>query len=178
MEPLSHEQWCQLIVERNAWIAHNFPDSPWEETMIGVMEEAGELAHSHLKGAQNIRGPLEEHELKGMDAIGDLTVYLLGVMNHLNYAPGNITIIDDFMLADANTLLLRIGSATGRLFHRPTPDRVDHVIRSCMWYCSKRDWDYKKIVIETWEAVSKRDWIADPLKGGEDDGLYESAGEV
>lgn len=34
-------------------------------------------------------------------------------------------------------------------------------------YCSRRGWDFEKVVLDTWTKVSRRDWKADPQAGGE-----------
>ena len=46
------------------------------ESALARLEEIGELAHSHLKQEQGIRGTDSEHEHNAKDAIGDALVYL------------------------------------------------------------------------------------------------------
>src|SRR4051812_17474924 len=79
--------WDQLVDERNAWVAHNFPDMVRGQSVFGVIEELGELCHSNLKQEQSIRGSDAEHEANAKDAIGDVTIYLLGVMAHNEVRP-------------------------------------------------------------------------------------------
>lgn len=66
----------QLQDENAEWQARNFPNSDPYYPLLGIMEEAGELAHHHLKQLQGIRGTDEEHIEGKRDAIGDITVYL------------------------------------------------------------------------------------------------------
>lgn len=76
--------WNQLVEERDAWVAHNFPtteETAPMETIMGVFEEIGELTHAHLKQRQSIRGSDAKHDADAKDAIGDATVYLLGVIS-------------------------------------------------------------------------------------------------
>ena len=162
--------WERLIAERDVWVEHNFPGEPQpESSLFGVIEELGELAHAHLKQSQGIRG--EEHEAEAQDAIGDLTIYLLGFMGHFKYIP---------YLKNHHPLSARAPkvSPLGLLAHRVgalaiTPgsriacSRLVNELRS---YCHDRDWSYEDIVLETWERVKQRDWIKFPDTGLPDGG--------
>jgi len=44
------------------------------------MEEAGELAHAHLKEEQNIRRE-EDHVANARDAVGDVVIFLMDYCN-------------------------------------------------------------------------------------------------
>ena len=70
----------QLQDELKPWQEHNFPDRPAYQPLLGVMEEAGELAHAHLKQEQNIRNN-ENHEANAKDAVADIVVYLADYCN-------------------------------------------------------------------------------------------------
>ena len=61
--------------EHRVWTDYNFPDAPDYHSLIGAMEEMGELCHAWLKREQGIRG--NGHEEKARDAIGDIILYLL-----------------------------------------------------------------------------------------------------
>jgi NTP pyrophosphatase (non-canonical NTP hydrolase) len=60
------------------WSRRNFgPGTPMGySALLGVVEEVGELSHSHLKQLQGIRGTATEHEKAGQDAVGDILIYL------------------------------------------------------------------------------------------------------
>lgn len=64
-----HEQWCRDNFGQNA-------DNPVEWSVLGLIEEVGELAHHQLKGMQNIRQG-EDHEVGARDAVGDIFLFLL-----------------------------------------------------------------------------------------------------
>lgn len=66
----------QLQDEQVSWVQHNFPGRKSFYPLLGVVEELGELAHTHLKALQGIRGTPEEHEEAGKDAIGDIVIFL------------------------------------------------------------------------------------------------------
>lgn len=66
----------RLQLEVGSWSRHNFGDQPAYRPLLGAVEEVGELAHSHLKMEQGIRGSAEEHIAKAKDAVGDILVYL------------------------------------------------------------------------------------------------------
>jgi NTP pyrophosphatase (non-canonical NTP hydrolase) len=102
----------QLQAELAPWVAHNFGDRPWQQPLMGVAEEVGELNHALLKQWQGIRGMREEHEAAAKDAVADIVIYLADL-------------------------------------------------------CNARGWDFGAIVEETWARVSKRDWRADAVHGGE-----------
>lgn len=169
--------WQQLIKERDEWVAHNFPDNKLprpQESILGMIEEIGELAHSHLKELQNIRGTAEEHQANAKDAIGDTTVYLLGVLSYLKYVPGQYG--EEHRPEDAfeQFNIFNLAEFAGHLGRvvAPFPERAasfcEGIIDTLDQYCQLRGWDYEQIVQETWNRVKKRDWIENPQDGNEE----------
>jgi NTP pyrophosphatase (non-canonical NTP hydrolase) len=75
----------EIQKEHQAWSTKNFG---WDQdpslSLIGVMEELGELAHAHLKQRQGIRVN-EDHIAKARDAIGDILIYMLDYCNRRNF---------------------------------------------------------------------------------------------
>jgi NTP pyrophosphatase (non-canonical NTP hydrolase) len=66
----------KLQNEVKEWADSNFEKHGNTLSLLGAMEELGELAHAHLKGIQGIRHTPEEIiELK-RDAVADIIVYL------------------------------------------------------------------------------------------------------
>jgi len=65
-----------LQAEHKVWLEHNFPRQLSHEALLGVVEEVGELSHSHLKKGQGIRGTDRAHVAAIKDAIGDIVIYL------------------------------------------------------------------------------------------------------
>ena len=65
-----------LQEEQRAWARHNFPDQAAYMSLLGAVEELGELAHAHLKQEQGIRGTAAEHEEKAKDAVADVVIFL------------------------------------------------------------------------------------------------------
>lgn len=171
--------WQQLIKERDEWIAHNFPNpqipNP-QESILGVIEEVGELAHAHLKGLQNIRGTQEEHDANAKDAIGDATVYLLGVLSYHNTVPGDSLpqhVVNRFDSAQGCIIQASKWTGTLRLVSdlpdpRVIANRAGRVVGALRAYCLIRGWDYESIVHSVWNKVKKRDWIANPQDGNEE----------
>jgi NTP pyrophosphatase (non-canonical NTP hydrolase) len=163
--------WEKLVDQRNEWVEKNF--EPGEafaktdvqmDTVLGCVEELGELAHAHLKKSQNIRGTIEEHDANAKDAIGDLTVYLLGVMKHVG-VPRERTI----RAIEGNPLrtLFALSEAVGTLCGRQSLFDVENIVSFAWGYCELLGWDYEEIVHKTWEQVRKRDWKANPQDGGD-----------
>jgi len=58
------------------WADYNFPNHLPHQSLLGMMEELGELAHSHLKMEQGIRGSVDKHRRAAADALGDLAIYM------------------------------------------------------------------------------------------------------
>lgn len=174
--------WDTLVEERNEWIAHNFPDQksePGFETTMGVVEEVGELAHCHLKELQGIRGTAEEHQANARDAIGDITVYLFGVMHHFDLRPGNHFPSAQAIPQTADQALLLAAWRAGGVaqgVHSGGERSIDYVMLKSnvsglvfylRHYCEARGWDYDAIVTETWNRVKQRDWQKNKETGGE-----------
>lgn len=67
----------KIQVEVGEWSKKNFPNNTATSPLLGIFEEAGELAHAVLKLKQGIRGTREEHEAAEKDACADLLIYLL-----------------------------------------------------------------------------------------------------
>lgn len=160
--------WDKLIEERNEWVAKNFepgnyfPSTEVQiDTVLGCVEEVGELAHSHIKESQEIRGTQQEHEAAAKDAIGDLTVYLLGVMRHV----GAPKIRQIYSSISSEKTLLALANAVGTLCIRQSRYDVEKIVDLCRLYCDHKGWDYERIVQETWDHVKKRDWKAKPQDG-------------
>jgi NTP pyrophosphatase (non-canonical NTP hydrolase) len=76
----------QIQEQVGTWARRNFgidggygrkaPPSSWQ-SLLGMVEEVGELAHAYLKRAQGIRGTTAEHDAAIRDAIGDILIYML-----------------------------------------------------------------------------------------------------
>ena len=65
----------QLQEELAPWVKHNFGDRPAYWSLLGAVEELGELAHAHLKEEQGIRTN-EDHIANAKDAIADIVIFL------------------------------------------------------------------------------------------------------
>lgn len=158
--------WEQLIERRDKWIAHNFPDpkldEPMDESVVGVIEEVGELAHAHLKAAQNIRGSNEKHIEDARDAIGDCTVYLLGIMSGLDKVPEQIKASS---VPTPTWALKNLAYQAGMLALNPSQYLCERIVEYLEAYCDFQGWDYEEIVTSTWDEVEKRDWIKYPDSG-------------
>ena len=63
--------------EQRIWSTKNFGETYGSgyRSILGAVEELGELAHAHLKSEQGIRTD-EDHTLAKKDAVGDIVIYL------------------------------------------------------------------------------------------------------
>lgn len=167
-------QWEELIRKRNVWIDHNFPGGDAIDSVIGVIEELGELAHGHLKLKQAIRTD-EDHDATISDSVADLTIYLLGVMKETG-PPGVRANVSHPLSPDS--LLLQLSVWVGHLSDIADPDSgvtvnafsvgkiVSGIVSLLERYCAATQRDFDAIVLETWSTVEQRDWIAYPDSKG------------
>jgi NTP pyrophosphatase (non-canonical NTP hydrolase) len=81
LDPRGFLTWLQA--QHDAWESVNFPTSRQNSmhSLVGVVEEVGELAHALLKKDQQIRGSAAEHDAEAKDAIGDIFIYMAGLCN-------------------------------------------------------------------------------------------------
>ena len=75
----------RLQDEQRPWVEHNFKGRESWKPLIGALEELGELAHAHLKGAQGIRGTKEEHAEAAKDAVADIIIFLADYCSAMGY---------------------------------------------------------------------------------------------
>lgn len=80
---MSDLQLSIMQEERNDWVAHNFPGDEVINSVLGAVEEVGELAHHYLKAKQGIRGDADIHAAEMADAVADCVIFLAGVCSHL-----------------------------------------------------------------------------------------------
>ena len=71
--------------EQKVWCKETFKNHKPYQSILGVIEEVGELAHSHLKMEQGIRGTQEHHIEKAKDAVGDIMIFLIDYCNEMGY---------------------------------------------------------------------------------------------
>jgi NTP pyrophosphatase (non-canonical NTP hydrolase) len=93
----------------NVWQRKNFGLVPDVDSLLGIVEEVGELSHGFTKKRQGNRVN-EDHDRDMQDAIGDIVIFLMS-------------------------------------------------------FCTSQGWDFEDIVVETWEEVSKRNWVRFPENG-------------
>lgn len=86
------DPFSALQVRMARWQARNFGYQPIEREVLGVSEEAGELAHAVLKGLQGIRGmdDREAYRAKAADALADIAIYSMQVATSLRIDYGTI----------------------------------------------------------------------------------------
>ena len=67
----------RLQAEHKEWAEKNFPNAESWQSLVGIMEELGELSHAHLKDSQGIR-ITEDHVEKAKDSLGDIVIFMAG----------------------------------------------------------------------------------------------------
>lgn len=177
-----------LIQHRDEWAARNFPNSHGGEgapgdSIIGVVEELGELAHAHLKLKQGIRGTPEEHLENARDALGDLMIYLMGVISFHGNREGDLeAFVKELEMSfqsylphehmDTETAFFKLAGEVGTMADAHErgskvmwTSRCAAVMYYADQYAQARYWNLRAITHETWQQVSQRDWVADPQGG-------------
>lgn len=91
IEKLQDYGLSAIQTEQDQWMNYNFPETTSIQQLLGVVEEVGELSHFVLKRMQGIREGVDNYnninsiEDHIKDAIGDITIYLMGFCNQRNY---------------------------------------------------------------------------------------------
>ena len=66
----------KIQLDHKQWQEHNFGVLPPEDSLLGIMEELGELSHAFTKAKQNVRID-EDHVANMEDAVGDIAIFLM-----------------------------------------------------------------------------------------------------
>ena len=177
-EPSRQQRLANIQSAVSTWSHHNFRSRlPYgRNSALGLIEEAGELAHAVLKARQGIRGTPIEHLHAQRDAIGDIMIYLCDTASDVGVelkddqpGPGDerdetalIGVMAAAMgnMAWACCILTDDPAAGGSVkpYLRIALDSVNQ-------YCNSLGWDYLGILEETWARVKDRDWIKYPGTG-------------
>jgi NTP pyrophosphatase (non-canonical NTP hydrolase) len=168
--------------ERNEWVAHNFPDLPnrrenMTRSLLGCIEELGELAHADLKQKQGIRGTAEEHEANAKDAVGDALVYLLGVCEYAGFTlQAAVNMVGHPHPLESDGSLFWACNRLGKMCNLDWIQWnavMQRLVGEFYWalhqYAYKRwDMDAYDLLYITWSEVKKRDWQKNRQDGGEE----------
>ena len=148
-------------------------ETPGRDSILGCIEELGELTHSHLSVARHpwhARG----HDTAAKDAIGDLIVYLLGVANaHIDpntrsSEPDKVGLTDeDHLLWLTNAVsLMVIYDMMGRSSRRGV-QAIGRVIYYAAAYARAHDWNFEDIVHDSVGARQGVEYLEQtPRRGG------------
>lgn len=161
---MNSTEWMELVKQRKEWVDLNFPPDVPSHSILGVIEEVGELTHHYLKMTQGIRGTDDEHLSEIRDAIADTAIYLMGVMYHEGcYFWGKPIVV----LGSTEDKIMRLANATGDLaMGRGTAmDRIGMIIFLLEEIADDYMTDFDTLVRDTWEKVSKRNWVDNPQDG-------------
>lgn len=153
----------QIQAEQRPWVAHNFGDRPSWMPLLGLVEEAGELAEAD-----------SERDLNGIsDALSDIMIFALDYCSAMGWDAG------DIWLSTAkvpNAGFIGMLKTLGKLAHAHLKDaqgiRVteDHKAAGRkalgeLFACLRaKDANLVERTLQTWQKVKKRDWKADPAK--------------
>ena len=149
----------KLQKEHKEWSIKNFGEQDIEDYQLGLIEEVGELAHSVLKRKQGIRNN-ENHDEMIKDAIGDITIYLIGFCNCKNI---DIEKVNINTYSIENSIVSQISYLISDLIKHRNLFCVIHLLSSLKSFCKSENIDYEQTVLDTWKnVVQKRDWKENP----------------
>lgn len=155
----------KLQTEHREWSIKNFGEQEVEDFQLGLIEEVGELAHSVLKRKQGIRNT-EGHDLLIRDAVGDITLYLIGLASCLDVSLNDYN--RDYYIHEDMFTVKNISSRINHVLNSPLPtisyyeNSIYSVFYVLSGFSGKEGFDYEQTVKETWANVKKRDWVNDP----------------
>ena len=152
------------------WQKYNFGDQDNDRILLGICEEIGELCHAQLKGEQGIRGTAEEHNAAMKDAVGDIMIYLLNYLSHLDGKLVAFAPRDDVAKAENQKQIRDSVISLVRLVGDLTTDReneqkISQVVYNLNYLCALKEWSLDAVIRETWGQVSQRDWKEYPETG-------------
>ena len=144
----------EIQSELKVWTEYNFGHQTPEISILGMIEELGELSHAILKEKQGIR--YSDFLSYKKDAIADLTIYALDYLNSIdkNYSEnlqfGNVDLIQS---------LQNISNLISQLTKDYTNIKLIHfsslmsnvIILNIMDICKTLDIDFITTVNEVWE---------------------------
>ena len=150
------------------WNNYNFPNNTKENCILGIIEELGELSHCVLKQSQGIRKESSTDE-KLKDAIGDIFIYCLNYANYCNINFNNLDIKRDTPRPlDIVMSIVYISDSIRDLCLQSiiySESALERIIIHIKQICHLKNYDLSTIVNDTWNDVSKRDWIKFPNNG-------------
>lgn len=171
----------QLQSEVSAWSQNNFGDQPAENTLLGMIEELGELSHAVLKTRQDIRSNENQLE-KIVDAVGDIVIYTMDYCGRESIDAEKffnesafMTIINEKDYGDSVNIIFRLCTCIGRIAKQHTSENGDNALLKGSWvgvllillekFCAVSKIDFEKIIWSTWGQVRTRDWKKNRIDG-------------
>lgn len=153
----------KIVKEHNLWLKKNFPNGKSYHSILGMIEEIGELSHAHLKDEEKIRLN-ENHNYNKKDALADTIIYLIGFCNYnnidINKCSENILISNTDHTAifkamrSISLIALDVDVDKGNII-----TYIKDLITNLASYANDNGWDLKDIVQEVWDnVVKKRTW--------------------
>lgn len=160
----------QLQHDVHEWSVYNFGDQSAENSLCGLIEEVGELAHAWLKTNQKIRGPQADMT----DAIGDIVIYLMDYTARIGFKMPPQTRESFYGVAMYKVSIPYIANAIGMITNNyihgtrnkaPSSWQVGYLLSMLATFCANNHLDFEAAIIKTWSEVRLRDWKQFPTDG-------------
>jgi NTP pyrophosphatase (non-canonical NTP hydrolase) len=163
-QTLTLERQNELAQEVGAWAAKNFDHFA---PKLGIIEEAGEIAHCLLKRVQGIRGFDDPHhfETKLTDGLADIMIYVAHeafLSDHRFDARVPVSEIIPNGL-DGDIYLCGKIAEFAAMVAIDDSTFLDDLTGYVEALSDRHDIDLGEAIEATWEKVSKRDWRANKV---------------
>lgn len=156
----------EIQSELKVWTEYNFGQQTPEISILGMIEELGELSHAILKEKQGIR--TSDFLADKKDAIADLTIYCLNYFNSIEVVVSQNTNSINSLDYEFKAIQI-IASYIAALNTKYSPKQDSLYCNVIIVYikrlCNKLDIDFFTTVNEVWEQVKLRDWKKYPKDG-------------
>lgn len=153
----------RIQAEQRPWVAHNFGDRPAWMPLLGLVEEAGELAEAD-----------SDRDLAAIsDALADIMIFALDYCSAKGWDAGDIW---ESTSEVPNAGFIGMLKTLGKLSHAHLKaaqgirvsedhDAAGKKALSGLFACLRiKDANLVERTSLTWQTVKKRDWKADPAK--------------
>lgn len=166
---MTTQEFSDLQQEIADWHRTNYPNDDAVDALLGVHEEFGELCRAELKQRGGIRGTFEYWQEEKVKESGDVFIGLLNYATHMGFPVTSLVLNISRTFKDSRELLLsldkRLANLRPDIDHQYT-DCINYALIELVWYIYSIGMDPATVLLNRWNTISKRDFIANPQTGG------------
>ena len=161
------KRMLELKPEVKLWVEHNFGSCDKEDSILGVIEELGELTHCILKRKQGIRETSANIESL-MDAVGDTLIYLITYDNSTKGLLEHCEIEEGYQFENLVECILYAINNVNELNYSSeiiNATALECIIEAICNICELEEIDSIICLDSAWLNVKARDWKKYPTNG-------------